>query len=414
MSFLGGLMLRWIAVVVAMTFAAPPASAQDRLRIAVLGPMAFIQGEHHWFGAELARDEINKAGGISVGGKKVMIDLIRVDTNEIQSVPDATNAMERAITRERADVVMGGFRSEAVLAMQEIAMDAKKLFLGCGAGDLKLTANVGANYDRYKYFFRITPLSSPNLGRSVFAILNEVAGQIRTNLKKEQPKVAILAEKVIWTEAIIKAAQATLPKMGMEVVGVWQPSPVATDITAELAAIDRAGADIVFTVISGPVGVVVGRQMGERKMRAIAFGINVEAQKDGFWAATAGQGNFVSTLDTYADVERTPKTMPFMRAFRERFKVSPTYTAGTYDAIYLLKEAIETAGTTNADKLVPVIEKMQYVSAAGVIEFDKTHDPIWGIERTTGVGVQWQDGKKVAFWPPQVKGMQPFRLPPQQ
>jgi hypothetical protein len=28
-----------------------------------------------------------------------------------------------------------------------------------------------------------------------------------------------------------------------------------------------------------------------------------------------------------------------------------------------------------------------------------------------GIGVQWQDGKKVAFWPPQVKGVQPFRLP---
>jgi hypothetical protein len=25
--------------------------------------------------------------------------------------------------------------------------------------------------------------------------------------------------------------------------------------------------------------------------------------------------------------------------------------------------------------------------------------------------VQWQDGKKVPFWPPQVKGMQPFKLP---
>ena len=62
----------------------------------------------------------------------------------------------------------------------------------------------------------------------------------------------------MWTEAIVKAAQANLPKMNMEVVGLWQPSAVATDVTAELAAIDRAGADIVFTVLSGPVGISVG------------------------------------------------------------------------------------------------------------------------------------------------------------
>ena len=192
---------------------------------------------------------------------------------------------------------------------------------------------------------------------------------------------------------------------------MWQPSPVATDVTAELAAIDRAGADIVFTVLSGPVGIVVGRQMGERNMKAIAFGINVEAQKDGFWQATASKGNYVATLDTYAEVEMSPTTIPFVKAFKERFKKSPTYNSGTHDAIKLLKVAIESAGTTDADKLVATIEKMKYTAAAGVIEFDKNHDPVWGLDRITGIAVQWQDGKKVPFWPPNVKGMQPFKLP---
>jgi branched-chain amino acid transport system substrate-binding protein len=243
----------------------------------------------------MARDEINKQGGIAVGGKKLKVELVRVDSNEIQSVSDATNAMERAITREKADFVVGGFRSEAVLAMQEVAMDYKKLFLGTGAADAKLGANVEKSYDRYKYWFRVAPVKSPDLGKTIFTVLNTIAGQIRADLKKEKPKVAILAEKVIWTEAIVKAAQTKLPEMKMEVVGLWQPSPVATDVTAELAAIERAGADVVFTALSGPVGIVVGRQMGERKSRAVAFGINVEAQKDGFWEATAGKGNYVAT-----------------------------------------------------------------------------------------------------------------------
>jgi branched-chain amino acid transport system substrate-binding protein len=57
--------------------------------------------------------------------------------------------MERAITRDKADFVIGGFRSEAVLAMQEVAMDNKKLFLGVGAADAKLGANVEKDYERY-------------------------------------------------------------------------------------------------------------------------------------------------------------------------------------------------------------------------------------------------------------------------
>src|SRR5437588_3837529 len=381
-------MLRPLILAAAGLFAtATAALAQDSIKIAVVGPMAFAQGENGWAGAEMARDEINKQGGIAVGSKKRKIELVRIDSNEIQSVSDATNAMERAITREKADFVIGGFRSEAVLAMQEVAMDNKKIFLGCGAADAKLGANVEKNYDRYKYWFRAAPLNAPGLGKTLFAVLGSIAGQIRADLKKEMPKVAILAEKVIWTEAIVKAAQANLPKMKMEVVGLWQPSPVATDVTAELAAIDRAGADIVFTALSGPVGIVVGRQMGERKMRAVAFGINVEAQKDGFWQATAATGNFVAPLDTLADVEMTPKMIPFVKAFKERFHKSPTYNAGTYDAIDLLKTAIEKAGTTNADKLVPILEQTQTVGTGAMLEFDKSHDPVWGIGKSTGIGV---------------------------
>ena len=71
------------------------------IKIAILGPMAFVQGENHWAGAEMARDEINKAGGIKVGGKTMRIELVRADTNEIASVPDATNAIERVITRDK-------------------------------------------------------------------------------------------------------------------------------------------------------------------------------------------------------------------------------------------------------------------------------------------------------------------------
>jgi branched-chain amino acid transport system substrate-binding protein len=383
----------------------------QNIKFAILGPMAFVQGENHWAGAEMARDEINKAGGISVGGKKRQVEIIKVDTNEIQSVPDATNAMERAITRDKADFLVGGFRSEAVLAMQEVAMDNKKLFMGVGAAASKLGVNVEQNYERYKYWFRASPTKDVDLARTLFAVLGSVAEQIRKDLGKPVPKVAIVAEKTAWTEGLIKAAQTNLPKMNMEVVGLWQPSAVATDVTAELSAIKRANADIVFTIISGPLGIVLGRQMGELQLPAVAWGINVEAQKDGFWQATAGKGNYVSTLDTYDEVEVTPKTVPFVKAFKARFHKAPIYTAATYDVLFALKQAIEEAGTLDADKLVPVIEKMEYVGTGAVSTYDKRHDLVWAVGKTSGIAVEWQDGEKVPFWPPQIKGMKPFKLP---
>jgi branched-chain amino acid transport system substrate-binding protein len=406
----GGFMLR--SVILFLAFAvAPLAAAQGSVKIAILGPMAFVQGENHWAGAEMARDEINKAGGINVGGRRLQIELVRADTNEIQSVPDATNAIERAITRDKADFLVGGFRSEAVLAMQEVAADNKKIFLGAGAAHPQLGTRLDQNYERYKYWFRVTPLHVGDLVKASFALLQMATAELNKS-GVAQPKVAIVAEKAIWTEGIVKAAQANFPKMKLEVVGLWQPSAVATDVTAEVAAIKRSGANIVFTVLSGPVGIVMGRQLGEQQVPGVALGINVEAQKDEFWQAAAGKAQFTATLDTVSEVELTPKTMGFFKVFRDRFKKGPTYNAaGTYDAIHLLKEAIEKAGTTDADKLIPVLEKTIFTGVGGVVEFDKRHDLTFGPGRVTGIAVQWQDGKKVAVWPPQVKGMQPLKLP---
>jgi branched-chain amino acid transport system substrate-binding protein len=403
-------MLRSFLVGLAAYAVALGAQAQT-IKIAILGPMAFVQGENHWAGAEMARDEINKAGGVSVGGKRMQIELIRADTNEMTSVPDATNAVERVITRDKADFLIGGFRSEAVLAMQEVAMDYKKIFLGAGAAHSKLGANVEANYERYKYWFRYTPTKDVDLARTLFAVMGSIGQQIRSELKTDTPKVALLAEKAVWTEGLIAAAQKNLPAMKMEVVGLWQPSATATDVTAELSAIDRAGAQIVFTMLSGPVGISVGRQMGERNMKAVAWGINVEGQKDEFWKAAAGKAQFVSTLDTYAEVEMTPKTIPFVQAFKKRFNKAPTYNAATYDAIMFLKANIEQVGSLDADKLVAAMEKAEHVGTGSIVTFDKRHDLVWAVGKTAGIAVQWQDGQKVPFWPPNVKGMKPFKLP---
>jgi branched-chain amino acid transport system substrate-binding protein len=394
-----------------------PAAAQPPIKIGIVGPMAFVQGENHWAGAVMAQEEINAAGGIRVGNTRRPVELVKVDSNEIMSVPDSASALERAITRDKVDFLIGGFRTEAVLAMQEVAMDYKKIFIGAGAAHDELGLRVQKNYDRYKYWFRTTPVKSSDLGKLLFAVFGSVADQIRSELKVPTPKVAILAEKAVWVEPLVKAAQANLPKMKMEVVGLWQPSPVATDVTAELSAIQRTGAHLIMTILSGPVGIVMARQMGELQVPAIAFGINVEGQKDAFWDATNRKGNYVSTLNTYAEVEITPRTIPFVQKFRKRFGFTPTYNAGTYDAIHILKEAIEKAGTVDADRLVPVLEKTEYVGTAGRLVFEPTHDVKFGPGFTTGLGVQWQDGKLVAFWPSgwqgvTYKGVQPFKIPP--
>jgi len=397
-----------------------PANAADVIKIGVIGPMNFMQGKGHWDGATLAAEEINAKGGIQVGQKKMKVVLVKADSNEFMSITDATNAMERLMTQDKVDFVVGGFRTEAVFAMQDIAMDYKKIFLGCGAAHPELCEKVGKDYKRYKYWFRVTPTNSNYLVRVCLINLATVNGMLKKDLGIEKAKVAIVAEKAVWIDPMIKAIEANVPKMGMDLVGIWRPSATATDVTAELTAVQRAEAQIIFTIFSASVGITFARQAGELKIPAAFVGINVEAQKDGFWAAAQGKGNYAVSLSTFIrGVAYNELTEPFIEKYISRFGELPTYTAVTYDAIKsTLGEAIEEAGTMDTEKLIPIIEKAERIGvAAPKSKFDKNHDLVFGPGYATGITFQWQDGKMKGWWPNgwegvTYKGMAPYKIPP--
>ncbi|MBN1847193.1 MAG: ABC transporter substrate-binding protein [Deltaproteobacteria bacterium] len=409
-----------------------PAFAADTIKIGVIGPMNFVQGQGHWNGATLAMEVINAKGGIQVGNKKMKIELIKADSNEHLSIPDATNAMERLMTRDKVDFVVGGFRTEAVLPMQDIACEYKKIFIGCGAATDAICTRVAEDYDTYKYWFRMTPFNGTNLAKASIAHLMSTAGAMKqAGLNIPKFKVAAAIEQAQWADGFVGLAKAYIPKLGMDLTGVWRPSANATDVTAELTAIQRSGAHIIYAIFSGPVGIPFARQTGELKIPAIQMGINVEAQKDDFWEATQGMGNYVMTSNTYArDVEQNENTKAFVDAYVKRFGETPTYTAGTYDAIlFALAPSIEEAGTLNSDKIVSILENRVFKNTTSTIKYVKDsegrhlHDIQFGPGYSTGLATQWQDGKLKGVWPykwvaaqgaPEVtyKGIVPIKIPP--
>jgi len=420
-----------LAMVFFFTVSSFTVSFGQDIKIGVIGPMKFVQGQGHWNGATMAAEEINAKGGIQVGAKKMKIQLVQADSNEFLNVTDATNAMERLMTQDKVDFVVGGFRTEAVLAMQDIAMEHKKIFFGCGAAHDELCNRVAKNYNTYKYWFRGTPYNSTFLVKAAFIHLGTVAAVVKQSLNIPKIKVAIVMEKAAWADPMVPASEATIPKMGMEVAGVWRPSAIATDVTAELSAIQRSEAHIIFAIFSSSVGIPFARQAGELKIPAVQVGINVEAQKDGFWQATQGMGNYVITNNTYArGVEYHELTKPFIDTYIKRFGETPTYTADTYTVIvHGLAPTIEQAGTLDSDKFVSIHENRMYKSPSGTVAYLKDaegrhlHELRWGPGYLTSLAVQWQDGKLVGIWPnkwkatpeaPELtyKGIVPIKLPP--
>jgi branched-chain amino acid transport system substrate-binding protein len=390
------------------------------IKVGVIGPMQYLQGKNHWWGAELARDEINEAGGIKIGDKTYTIELIQADSNESNSITDATAAMEKLITVDKADFVIGGFRTEAVLPMQDVAMDNKKIFLDCGAADMLLCSKVKQDYDRYKYFFRVTPFVSALLADQVMQNLAVAQAVIREDTGVTRPfKAAVCTEGAKWADSITGILKNyAAKKLGVEIVGIWRPSPTATELTAEMSAMQAAGTDIIITCFSGSVGIPYGKSYGELKIPAASVGINVEAQSSpGYWKNTNGLGNYDTCTNAFApNVQETALTKPFIDKFMARNNGEvPAYNAGTYDALYILKSALERAGaaavksdgTFDSDVIVASLEQTKQMGTVA-IEFTFTgkdaklgnpHDVNYGPGINTGIGTQWQNGVLQGTWP---------------
>lgn len=378
------------------------------IKIGVIGPMQYPQGKHHEYGTTMAVEEINEQGGV-LG---LPLKLVVVDSEEVDRV--TTLPIERLLSEHNISLIVGGFRTEAVLAMQDVAMDYETLFLGCGAAHDDLCQRVLDNYDRYKYWFRVTPTNSTSLGTVDLTGLATFGAIIRATLGIAKPKVAILAEKAVWADPIVAAAKSNIPLFGMELARdePWRPSPTATDVDTELSAIKDAGAHIIFTSLSGPVGVTYAKRWGELKIPAASMGINVEAQKLGFWDATDGKGNYETTMNTYAQTNMTELTIPFFNEFTETYGEWPTYNAGTYEAIHLWAEAVERAGTLDPDAVVAELEKSgtvggtqkfrdapEGIGTAGKIVFNAAHDVTFGPGYVHGLFTQWQNGALECVWP---------------
>ena len=336
---------------------------EDWITIGVAGPLTFIQGRDHLAGAEMARDEINAAGGITDGTTVWGIKIESCDTNEILDTGGGTGTTALTGIIDKVDFVVGGFRTEAVQVYREVAMDAGKIFFNCGPATKALCDDVATNYTQYKYFFRGTPYND------VFLIANclKMAGEINARLRAEAgmdsgdpaTTVAVIVENAEWCIGFAAALPYYLPMIGLNVTSTQTPDSNATDLTTEInAIIAETGGEpmITFTVLSGPPGKAYGMQQPLLLPHTFSTGINVESQDIDYYHDTGAV--YHTGLDTWSvGTANTPKTLDWWDDYMAKTGRYPTYCAATYDSTYALKAAIEDVGL-DTDAIIEWLEDL--------------------------------------------------------
>jgi branched-chain amino acid transport system substrate-binding protein len=396
-----------------VTPGAPAGTPENRIiTVGIINDMTEIQGEGAWRGAYLACDEINTAGGVTIGSDTYYFGIVAEDTGEAGASPvaaTATAAATKLVTDDGAQFAIGGFRTEMVLAYQDIFMDEEMLFFGSGASTDVFCQNVLDDYDKYKYFFRTMPINSTSLAISLLSEIAYLDAYMTTVTGLNISKVAIIREGLDWTEGMSAFLNGYLPLYGFEIVKevAYPIDAEAADFTTYWQQIDAAGAQITIPIISAQGGILMTSQYAQVQPDCLIAGIDVMAQLDTYWTQTNGACEYEIVLQSTLRTNKTTKTIPFWDSFLSHYGNEPLYTAiGSYDAMYCLKLGIEEAQSLDSNAIIPFLEA-HYVTdpiegAGGNIAFTPSHDLFLGYSGDTiysaTLFTQWQEGgTKVAI-----------------
>ncbi len=353
--------------------AMPATSEGDTIQVGAIFPLTgdgAAYGEPMQKVAQIALDEINANGGVN--GKK--LEFLWEDGK--CNGNDASAAANKLINVDKVQIIYGGFCSSETLAVAPIAEAAHVVVLSPASSSPDIT-NAG------DYIFRNYP-SDATQGK----VLAEGAQ------KSAFKKVGVLAEQNDYTLGIQKVFEDQFKQLGGDVV-VETYLPDNSDFRTSLLKLKSDGVDALLVDPQTPAKAdLIFKQLQEMSWDVKLMGNDVVAGYqdliskysklvEGMIVAefTYDKENpdFKKLASKYQDI--TGKELPY-----------GTYASTSYDAVYIVKEALESVGN-NADAIKDYLAGIHdRQGLGGNLTFDENGDPKAGHSLEIV-----KDGKVVAY-----------------
>ena len=332
---------------------------------------------------KMAAEEINAAGGITVGDDSYRLNVIAYDDKA--NPTEASNAVRKLIDRDGVKFILGFCCSGATGAVASFIEYEDAVMLVGNAAERSITTR-----------------EIPNLTRTrpPADYTGAAAGTFVAN--KGHKRVAVLgALDVGFYASYVDAFEKELNAAGGEIISRESFGLRDRDMTPQLTKIREQDPDAILVVGYVEPAAFIYRQAVELGIDVPRYGFTSGSeeqflrvadseQMEGVWDLRPTELTLLSATDT---------GIAYHANYSERFGIAPSPSSPyAYDQTYALKHAIEAAGTVEdtaavaaalRDLAIPPEVVMQYLPVDGKM-FD-----VNGQAYTSNGAFQWQDGNWV-------------------
>lgn len=370
-----------LSVAVALAAVAGMASAQNVqvVKIGHVAPMSGAQahyGKDNANGSAMAVEDLN-AQNIVIGGKKIKFELQAEDD---AADPKQGTAAAQKLCDSKVAGVVGHLNSGTTIP-------ASKVYNDCGIPHVTGAAtNPNLTKPGYKTTYRI--IANDN------ALGAGLAYYAADTLKVK--KVAIIDDRTAYGQGVAEVFKRTALAKGMTVVDEQFTTDKATDFMAILTAIKAKAPDAIFFGGMDPQAGPMLRQMEQLGMGKVKYfgGDGICTSEIAKLAAGAKTLENVVCAEGGASLQKMPGGEAWKKRYDAKFPGQfQVYSPYTYDATFVLVDAMKRANSTDPKVYTPKLIETNFKGVTGTIAFE----PNGELKNPAMTLSVYKDGKKTAL-----------------
>jgi branched-chain amino acid transport system substrate-binding protein len=360
----------------AATAVAAPASEVTIVKIGhaapLTGSIAHL-GKDNENGARLAVEEIN-AQGLTIDGHKIQLEL---DAQDDAADPKTGTAVAEKFVDDHVVAVVGHLNSG-------VSIPASKIYSDAGIVQISPSStNPGYTQQGFKTTYRVVATDAQQ-GPALANYATKVLGAKR---------IAIVDDSTVYGKGLADEFAKTVQASGAKIVAREATNDRATEFQAVLRKIKSVQPDVIMFGGMDATGGPFTKQAAALGIRAkILGGDGVCTDKVGELAGTAVQ-NLVCS-EAGPALSKMDKGADFEKKYEDRFHTPvQIYAPFTYDAVYVIVDAMKRANSIEAPKVLAAMPSTDYNGVIGHIAFDDKGD----LKEGAITLYDFKDGKKAVL-----------------